>query len=146
MYYLTVRWPAVKSLHVRKVARKPSLDGACVIREDGEEYCIYPLDDVMGVLGKKWSLFIISVLGNNERTRFNVLLRQLEGISPRTLADRLKELEALHLVRRTSYPEIPPRVEYVLADEGRRMRKALLPFLEWSVAFEASRAGASRAR
>jgi len=107
-----------------------------VIREQGEEYCIYPLDDLMAVLGKKWALFIIAVLGNNTRTRFNDLLRQLRGISPRTLSDRLKELETLRLIERNAFAEIPPRVEYELTEDGKRMRKALIPFLEWSIDFE----------
>lgn len=128
----------------RKVPRLLDLDRACVIREGSEEYCIYPLDDVMAVLAKKWALFVIAVLGNASRTRFNDLLRQLKGISPRTLTDRLKELEALRLVQRTAYPEVPPRVEYVLTQDGRRMRKALIPFLSWSIEFE--RATGSHAR
>lgn len=126
----------MKPLRKGKVARSVELDRACVIREEGEEYCIYPLDDVMDVLGKKWALFVVAVLGNEERTRFNELHRQLKGISPRTLTDRLRELEGLGLVRRTVYPEVPARVEYELTDPGERMRKALVPFLKWAIAFE----------
>jgi len=126
----------MKPLRKRKVARVVDLDRACIIREGGKEYCIYPLDDLMAVLGKKWALFIIAVLGNDNATRFNDLLRQLKGISPRTLTDRLKELTSLGLVRRTIFPEVPLRVEYTLTQEGRRMREALIPFLEWSIGFE----------
>ena len=126
----------MKRLSKRRVTRAVDLDRACVIREQGEEYCIYPLDDLMAVLGKKWALFIIAVLGNNTRTRFNDLLRQLRGISPRTLSDRLKELETLRLIERNAFAEIPPRVEYELTEDGKRMRKALIPFLEWSIDFE----------
>lgn len=111
----------------------------CVIREGKENYCIYPLDDLMAVLGKKWALFIMAVLGNNSRTRFNDLLRQLAGVSPRTLTDRLKELESLRLIERTVYPEVPLRVEYALTEDGKRMRRALIPFLKWSIDFEAGR-------
>ncbi len=126
----------MKPLRSRKVTRALDLDRACVIREGDREYCIYPLDDLMAVLGKKWALFVIAVLGNDTRTRFNDLLRQLKGISPRTLTDRLKELKESGLVRRTAFAEVPLRVEYELTDEGRRMRKALLPFLQWSIDFE----------
>jgi DNA-binding HxlR family transcriptional regulator len=93
----------------------------------------------MAVIGKKWALFIISVLGNDSRTRFNNLLRQLKGVSPRTLTDRLKDLEELGLIQRTVYPEVPLRVEYALTEDGKRMRKALIPFLRWSVDFEVGR-------
>ncbi len=68
------------------------------------------MDDVMAVLGRKWSLFIIAILGNDSRTPFNDFLRQLKGISPRTLTDRQKELEGLRLIRRTAFPEVPRRI------------------------------------
>jgi len=101
------------------VPRKVELDQACVIREGDQEYCIYPMGDLMAVLGKRWSLFIIAVLGNERRMRFNDLVRQLKGISPRTLTDGLRELESLGLVERTLFPEVPPRVEYTITSEGR---------------------------
>jgi len=132
----------MKPLRKRKVTRVLDLDRACIIREGGREYCIYPLDDLMAILGKKWALFIIAVLGNDSTTRFNDLLRQLKGISPRTLTDRLKELTSLGLVRRTIFPEVPLRVEYTLTKDGRRMREALIPFLEWSISFEEARTSA----
>lgn len=121
------------------MTRAVDLDRACVIREQGEEYCIYPLDDLMAVLGKKWALFIMAVLGNDSRTRFNELLRELKGVSPRTLTDRLKELASLRLIERTVYPEVPLRVEYALTEDGKRMRRALIPFLKWSIDFETGR-------
>ena len=120
----------------RKVARVIDMDRSCIIREGSQEYCIYPLDDVMAVLGKKWALFVIAVLGNSPKTRFNDLLRQLKGISPRTLTDRLKELKDLRLIERAVFPEVPLRVEYSLTEDGTRMRMALVPFLKWSIAFE----------
>ncbi len=129
----------MKPLRKRKVTRALDLDRACIIREGGEEYCIYPLDDLMAVFGKKWALFIMAVLGNGSRTRFNDLLRQLKGVSPRTLTDRLKELANLRLIERTVYPEVPLRVEYALTKDGMRMRRALIPFLKWSIDFETGR-------
>ena len=48
------------------------------------------------------------------------------GISSRTLAERLRQLEREGIVRRRSYPESPPRVEYELTDKG----FDLLPVIE----------------
>ena len=58
--------------------------------------------------------------------RFCELERSLEGISPRTLSLRLRALEECGIVQRHTYPEVPPRVEYVLTDKGR----ALIPVIE----------------
>ena len=50
----------------------------------------------------------------------------LGGISPRTLAERLRALEGEGIVERHSYPESPPRVEYELTEKG----EALLPIID----------------
>ena len=60
------------------------------------------------------------------RSRFCQLERSLQGISPRTLSLRLRELEEAGIVERRTYPEVPPRVEYELTAKGR----ALLPVVE----------------
>jgi DNA-binding HxlR family transcriptional regulator len=60
------------------------------------------------------------------RSRFCELERSLEGISPRTLSLRLRALEEEGVVERRTYPEVPPRVEYVLTDKG----EALLPIID----------------
>jgi DNA-binding HxlR family transcriptional regulator len=60
------------------------------------------------------------------RSRFCELERSLEGISPRTLSLRLRSLEEEGIVARTTYPEVPPRVEYALTEKGR----ALVPIVE----------------
>ena len=51
---------------------------------------------------------------------------QLGGISPRTLSLRLRALEEEGIVARQTFPEVPPRVEYVLTEKGR----ALVPLIE----------------
>ena len=60
------------------------------------------------------------------RSRFCELERSLAGISPRTLSLRLRALEEEGVVRRQTFPEVPPRVEYVLTSKGR----ALVPIIE----------------
>jgi DNA-binding HxlR family transcriptional regulator len=54
--------------------------------------------------------FIINAIGNCGRPRFKKLMEMLPGISPKTLSDTLKELEAEGLIKRESFAEIPPRV------------------------------------
>jgi DNA-binding HxlR family transcriptional regulator len=57
--------------------------------------------------------------------RFTELERSCAGISPRTLAERLRWLETEEIVERRSYSESPPRVEYELTKKG----SALLPIV-----------------
>ena len=78
----------------------------------------------------KWTILIIRDLAAG-RSRFCELERSLQGISPRTLSLRLKALEEEGVVARKTYPEVPPRVEYVLTPKG----NALLPLIEDMRAF-----------
>jgi DNA-binding HxlR family transcriptional regulator len=73
----------------------------------------------------KWTLLVIRDLAEG-RSRFCELERSLMGISPRTLSLRLRALEEEGIVERQTFPEVPPRVEYVLTDKGR----ALVPLIE----------------
>ena len=73
----------------------------------------------------KWTLLVIRDLADG-RSRFCELERSLRGISPRTLSLRLRALEEEGIVRRQTYPEVPPRVEYALTAKGR----ALVPLIE----------------
>jgi DNA-binding HxlR family transcriptional regulator len=53
--------------------------------------------------------------------RFNEFGDAVAGISPRMLAERLRDLEAAGLVERTVIPSSPPTVEYRLTERGRRL-------------------------
>ena len=53
------------------------------------------------------------------------------GVSPKTLTDRLRHLEAHEVVSREAFAEIPPRVEYRLTERGRRLEPILLALWEW---------------
>ncbi len=59
-------------------------------------------------------------------------MEELNGVSPKTLSDTLKKLEAEDLVNRESFNEIPPRVEYTLTRDGAELRKAIIPLLRWA--------------
>ena len=73
----------------------------------------------------KWTLLVIRDLADGS-CRFCELERSLEGISPRTLSLRLRALEEAGIVRRHTYPEVPPRVEYALTEKG----LALVPLID----------------
>ena len=100
--------------------------------EEGERICFCPLKGIIDIISKKWSLLIINTIGNHGRLRFNKLMEELNGISPKTLSDTLKRLEAENLIKRESFNEIPPRVEYTLTKDGAELRKAIIPLLRWA--------------
>jgi DNA-binding HxlR family transcriptional regulator len=77
------------------------------------------------IIGAKWTALLVHDLSEGPR-RFSELEHSCSGISPRTLAERLRELEAEGLVERRSFAESPPRVEYRLTEKG----QALLPVID----------------
>jgi len=97
-----------------------------------EHVCVCPLEGIIDVISKKWALLIINALGNKGKLRFNSLMEYLGRISPKTLSDTLKELQAEGLIKRESFAEIPPRVEYSLTEDGAELRKSIIPLLKWA--------------
>ena len=65
-------------------------------------------------------------------------MKELQPISPKTLADALKELKNSNLVKRESFNEIPPRVDYTLTEEGNELRHAIIPILQWAISKKGS--------
>jgi DNA-binding HxlR family transcriptional regulator len=84
-----------------------------------------PVCRTADVVCGKWTLLVIRDLAEG-CSRFCELERSLEGISPRTLSLRLRALEEEGIVARHTFPEVPPRVEYVLTEKG----EALVPLIE----------------
>jgi DNA-binding HxlR family transcriptional regulator len=97
---------------------------------NSEVICLCPLEGIIDVITKKWALLIINEIGNHKRIRYNDLMNELQPISPKTLADTLKELKNSNLVKRESFNEIPPRVDYTLTKEGNELRHAIVPILQ----------------
>ncbi len=84
-----------------------------------------PVYATADLISGKWTILIIRDLAEGRR-RFCELERSLAGISPRTLSLRLRALEEEGIVRRQTFAEVPPRVEYGLTEKGH----ALLPLIE----------------
>lgn len=75
------------------------------------------LDDCLHFLQKTWVPKIIWFLRGEPR-RFGDLGRDLAGISPKVLTERLRMMEAMGVIRRTVLPTSPPQVEYALTELG----------------------------
>jgi DNA-binding HxlR family transcriptional regulator len=93
--------------------------------------CICPLGDLMNLISKKWALLIINTIGNYEKLRYNEIMKNLNGLNPKSLSDRLKELERAGLIKKEVFAEIPPRSEYSLTKDGKELRKAIIPLMNW---------------
>ena len=88
-----------------------------------DESC--PVCRTADIVCGKWTLLLVRELSEG-CSRFCELERSLTGISPRTLSLRLRALEEEGIVKRQTFPEVPPRVEYALTEKG----QALLPIID----------------
>ena len=90
-----------------------------------------PTETTLEVISGRWKVMVIYWLLQGER-RFNQLQRDLAGITHRTLAKQLKEMETDGLVERRDYGEIPPRVDYRLTVLGRSLEPVLMAMQDWA--------------
>ncbi len=72
-----------------------------------------------GVLGCKWSLTVLGLVRQGVH-RPGAMQRAVPGLSTKVLNERLAKLCRYGVLDKTSYPEVPPRVEYDLTSFGRR--------------------------
>lgn len=94
-----------------------------------------PLEYGLEMFGGKWKSRIICVLAAKQVLRYSELRREMGNITDAVLAATLKELIADHIVSRTSYDEIPPRVEYALTEKGASVVPILQSICHWSGMF-----------
>jgi len=78
---------------------------------------VCPVARTAEIISGKWTLLIIRDLASGVK-RFNQLERSLQGISPKTLSERLRSLEEEGIITRQTFAEVPPRVEYSLTEKG----------------------------
>jgi DNA-binding HxlR family transcriptional regulator len=80
------------------------------------------IDSVTGL----WGILIIRSLYNEGTLRNAEIRQRVNGISEKMLSESLKRLERTGVVERTSYPVIPPRVDYKLTKLGKKLSKNIL--------------------
>ncbi len=93
---------------------------------------------MIDVVGKKWAVCIVALLGRYGAVRFGPIQRCLSGVSPATLTTTLRSLERARLVRRTPVdgPRGPVRA-YRLTAAGQVLYERLLPLAGWLAAASA---------
>ncbi len=104
------------------------------MRELDLQYPTCPIRNILGRMSDKWSLLILRSLQTNGTMRYKVLMSTIPDISHKMLSNTLKRLEEDHLISRTMYPEIPPRVEYSLTTVGHELMPAIQMMVDWAQA------------
>jgi DNA-binding HxlR family transcriptional regulator len=97
-----------------------------------EQFTQCPINFTFQVIGKKFTVLIMRNMMLFGHRHFNEFL-DIEGINPKTLSQRLKEMQRNGLVERRVNPGTPVTVEYYLTERG----NALRPVLDQLILFSA---------
>jgi len=88
------------------------------------------IEAAMEIIGSKWTALILRDLANGPK-RFSELEKSVGSINPRTLSQRLDDLEKHHIITKRSYAEVPPRIEYTLTEKGTDLVPVLQQMAAW---------------
>lgn len=89
----------------------------------------------LAIFGDKWTLLLVRELTRCPQT-FSDLETSLEGISPRTLSQRLNKLVEDGIVAKDIYCQHPPRYNYSLTEKGADLQLILKNISVWSNKYE----------
>lgn len=102
--------------------------------DEAESFDIhFPARSLLALIGDRWTTVVLYCLSLREVRRFNELQRQIPDISKKMLVQTLRSLERDGLVERTVYPQVPPKTEYRLTEDGHRLREPITELCRWAV-------------
>lgn len=91
-----------------------------------------PVEATLDLIEGKWKgVILYHLLGGT--LRFNEIRRRIPNATQRMLTRQLRELEECGLVSRLVYPQVPPRVDYSLTEEGRSLQALIMAMHDWGV-------------
>lgn len=100
-----------------------------LLYEDSKNSC--PIEFTLKAIGGKWKLLILYHLMCDRVKRYGELKNSINGITHKMLSQQLKDLENVGLIKRTEYPQIPPKVEYSFTEKGVTLLPILGMMYEW---------------
>ena len=84
----------------------------------------------MEIVGSKWTALILRDLMSGPK-RFSDLEKSVGNINPRTLSQRLDDLEEHGIITKQTFAEVPPRTEYTLTEKGHDLLPILKQMAAW---------------
>jgi DNA-binding HxlR family transcriptional regulator len=112
--------------------RLPVVQGACNFEGYSAISLMSETAKLRNLITKRGTLeILIPLCCTTHPVRYKQFRQALKGVSSKTLAQRLKELEKAGVLERQSYNEIPPRVEYRLTAKGQELVGSIINLLQW---------------
>lgn len=136
-----------KQKESKSVARNNLSEGTLsklpIIQSDGE-FCNFQGYDVDALMNETFQLrklitkrgtleILLPLCCTTDPVMYLKLKKPMKGVSSKTLAMRLKELEKNGILHRQAFSEIPPRVEYRLTAKGQELTESIIDLLHWMI-------------
>jgi DNA-binding HxlR family transcriptional regulator len=100
--------------------------------EQAEQAMRCPMVDFVNLISGKWAIPVLyRLIVENRPVRFGTLQRAATPVTQKELTRHLRLFEKQGLVKRTVYPEMPPRVEYEITELGRTLKPTLDSLAVW---------------
>lgn len=111
----------------------------CRIEVNSQEYRC-PFQVAIDILDGKWKGLILWYLMTGKK-RNSEFRRLIPDITQKMLTQKLRELEDEGIVERKVYPVVPPKVEYSLSDQGKKLEPILKALYQWGENYVVARNG-----
>lgn len=101
-----------------------------------KEWDVYsPMMEALQAIGGKWKLLLLDSIRRECPKRFGELRKEMKYITQSTLTAQLRELERDGILTREVFPEVPPRVEYKLTEQGKKLIPIMDALRAWGEAY-----------
>jgi DNA-binding HxlR family transcriptional regulator len=115
-----------------KKSRLPLLEQNCNLNGYDAASLMAETAKLRKIITKRGTLeILIPLCCTTQPVRYLKFKQTLKGISSKTLAARLKDLQKTGILERQAYNEIPPRVEYRLTKKGQELVESVIDLLQW---------------
>ncbi len=93
-----------------------------------------PITNLLDIAGDKWTLLVVRDLFLGKR-RFAEFAESDEKMPTNILAERLKRMEKLGLLKKNPYQKNPVRFEYFLTEKGKALESILNEMVRWGLQY-----------
>jgi len=124
----------MKETKRQKVNKLPVYDESCNFEGYDSQKLMLQTTKLRNLITKRGTFeMLIPLCCTTNPVRYKQFKELMKGISSKTLALRLKELEKDGILERQAYNEIPPRVEYRLTKKGQELVESILNLIQWMI-------------
>ena len=94
-----------------------------------------PVELTLEIIAGRWKMPILWRL-KDRKWRYGELKKSIGKVTHKMLTEQLKEMERDGMIKRKSYPVVPPRVEYSLTKKGKSVIPIINKLRIWGIKFK----------